>query len=467
MRLGKAIWLVIVALAAISTRVSAAYVGGATAPIGAGGTGVSGTTIGPVQNVATSISCSASLAPAVTISSSSNSTALILIFAGNGSTTNPTVSGITDTNSVTWHKAVSAGSNSSTDSEIWYALSEPAGAVTVTVALTAGSGTCFTGANLSAFSNVGALDKTVSNNCLSACSTTLSTGTSSATTSANELVIGAIAEQVANGNPFGTTANPAGATEFMDPGVGSNHSTTLFMLEAWRNVSSTGTQNMSWTQANGNTTSWYGTLATFTQSPLTAGHVDTLNNLLGNAFAGFGITGNTHDWGCSPVTGTTYETNAILTPSAGGAGSGGGLVVAPAQHADPEPISGMYAMWWTILAQIDNTQSPSPVILPKAGLSFHHTSGTWVDNLSPTSIEVTVAGGQQGTATISGTSVGICSPSCPATAGAGEAIFSSPLPTPNPCVQTNFEGVLIPMHYGLNPTDVLNGANSGDAGLLE
>jgi hypothetical protein len=127
-----------------------------------------------------------------------------------------TISSIADDKGNTWNLAVSVAA-STRKTYIYYAMNAAAGATTVTVTYTAGQfpDTHYFIREYSGIATTSALDKTASNSNGTGYTDSHSTGTTAATTQANELVVAAVGSD-ANGDP--TYTAPTGYADFESQG---------------------------------------------------------------------------------------------------------------------------------------------------------------------------------------------------------------------------------------------------------
>jgi len=207
----------------------------------------------------TSISVTLSHAPA-------NGNLLVATIECAGSSTNPTVSSISQTR-VTWTRQQGYNSNDAPDTEIWAGVVSSGASNSITINLTGGTGgTYMNVANISEYSGLlasGFLDQTTTNSSGSGKSASADTGTTVTTTQPSELWIGTVTAYDSSSRACGMSSPTNGFT-LLDGANFANGVYNVSNAYLEKIVSTTGTANSGATVAT--STYWTGCIATFKTS---------------------------------------------------------------------------------------------------------------------------------------------------------------------------------------------------------
>lgn len=286
-----------------------------------------------MQSAVGAVSGTAASSFNVTVAAPASGNTLVAVIATRSSTTSA-VSGITNTGTaLDWQRAAqSTTSTSTTTTEIWYAPVLSGAGTTLTVTL---SGPIFAAAVVGEYSGIlsaNALD-VFTGNSNSANSTAAATGTTAATTQADELWIGGIGVRNSGYTlTLGPTSNSFGFITTANASSGSStasNNARVFALE--KMVTATATASSGGTVST--SSRWSGAIATFKAAPL-------LNLALsGSAAANYTLTGFTGSVAITPkaltvgslaASARAYDgtpvatfsgTAALLPPEAAGTGT--------------------------------------------------------------------------------------------------------------------------------------------------
>ncbi len=209
-----------------------------------------GTSWGVAQSFGAASASTATSLTASTATSTGSGDLLVAAIRARDTSALSTVKGISDSARNVWVKAVTVIQGTQADGEIWYAA-HAVGVAGVTVTVTTPAALAMTVLDITGTSAT-ALDRTVA---LSANSASASTGTTSATTQANEIVVGAIGWN-AKVTPSAPAGYAIGTIEQSNAsGTASGEQT------AWKVVSADGPQGYGVTLSS--PAGWTGTMATF------------------------------------------------------------------------------------------------------------------------------------------------------------------------------------------------------------